>query len=58
MDFIQPIVTLLVGAGVIRELWAMRKELSELKGKLGEFHLSVSKELHDHSTRIRKLENK
>lgn len=58
MDFVQPIVTLLVGAGVIRELWAMRKELSALKGQFAEFHISVSKDLHDHGTRIRKLEDK
>lgn len=58
MEFVQPIVTLLVGAGVIRELWAMRKELSNMKGQFSQFTVSVSRELQDHGTRIRKLENK
>ena len=58
MEFVQPLVTLLVGAGVIRELWAMRKELSNMKGQFSQFTVNVSRELHDHSTRIRKLEGK
>lgn len=52
-QIIQAGVTLLVGAGVIRELWKMRGELSCIKGEFAQFRKQVVKTLDDHEDRIR-----
>jgi hypothetical protein len=41
MTLINPLVTLLVGAGMIRVLWSVRGELSKLSGMFHEFRSYV-----------------
>lgn len=58
MDWATPVATLLVGAGVVRELWKMRAELSCIKGEFVSFRTNVQRTLDDHEDRLRVQEDR